>query len=157
MGGAEDQRGVEASSPSGSGWLIVGLRRGVALAALYGLLCIALAWIAGRVTGSEWDLVALGLLFAVFGLPVGALAGILLAVLCAAVDSRTERRLTRRDVAVRVIATVAAATALLAIAALDHWAVFVGGPCLLGLVSLWVWPLPDRLPLTTTGVDPDEV
>ena len=26
-------------------------------------------------------------------------------------------------------------------------------PCLLGLVSLWVWPLPDRPPQTAAGVD----
>ena len=144
---------MEHASPSGSGWLTVGLQRGVALSVLYGLLWIAVAWVAARVAGSETDVVFLGLVFALFGLPVGALVGILLAAVCAAVDRRTERRLARRTVAVRVIGAVAAVTALLAVAGLDYWAVFVGGPCVLGLVSLWVWPLPDRPPQTAAGVD----
>ena len=51
---------MEPASPSGSGWLTVGLQRGVALSVLYGLLWIAVAWVAARVAGSETDVVFLG-------------------------------------------------------------------------------------------------
>ncbi|MEZ5350732.1 MAG: hypothetical protein R2714_16260 [Microthrixaceae bacterium] len=149
MASVQDQKGIEPTGRTGTGWLMVGLQRGVALSVLYGSLWIAVAWIANRVRGPETDVVTLGLVLALFGLPIGALAGTLLAAVCAVVDRRKEGRLTRRTVAVRVIGTVAVVTALLAAAGLDYWAVYVGGPCALGLASLWIWPLPDRRPPMT--------
>lgn len=128
---------------------MVGLQRGATLPVLYGVLWIAVGWIADRVTSSETGAVTLGVLVTLFGVPVGAISGTLLAAICAVVDRRTGRRFPRRTVAVGVIGTVAAVTAILAAAGLDYWALFVGGPCALGLVSLWVWPLPERPPLMT--------
>jgi hypothetical protein len=118
---------------------------------LYGVFWIVVGWVADRVTGSETGATNLGVVVTLFGVPVGVLAGTLLAAICAAVDRRSDRRLPRRTVAARVIGTAAAATALLAAAALDYWAFFVGGPCALGLASLWVWPLPERPPMTRTA------
>jgi hypothetical protein len=133
---------------------MVGLQRGAALPVLYGVLWVLVGWVGDRVTGSETDLSGLGVvvwLVMLFGVPLGVLAGTLLAAICAAVDRRSDRRLPRRTVAARVIGTAAAVTALLAAAALDYWAFFVGVPCALGLVSLWVWPLPERSTRTRTA------
>lgn len=146
MAHAEDQATVEPAGRAGTGWLVVGLQRGAALPVLYGVSWIAVGWVADRVMGSETGAVTLGVLVTLFGVPVGVLAGMLLAAICAAVDRRSDRRLPRRTVAARVIGAAAAATALLTAAAFDYWAFFVGGPCALGLLSLWVWPLPERPP-----------
>lgn len=144
MASAEDRVGVQPAGRAGTSWLVVGLQRGAALPVLYGLCWIAAGWVADRVSGSESGAVTLGVLVALFGVPVGVLAGTLLGTICAALDRRSDRKLPRRTVAVRVVGATAAVTALLAASALDYWALFVGGPCVLGLVSLWLWPLPER-------------
>ena len=153
MASAEDQAGILPAGRRGTGWLMVGLQRGAALAVLYGVFWIVVDWVEDLVTGSR-NMSGLGVLVwlhLLFGVPLGVLAGTLLAAICAAVDRRSDRRLPRRTVAARVIGTAAAVTALLAAAALDYWVFFVGGPCALGLVSLWVWPLPERSPMTRTA------
>jgi hypothetical protein len=141
-----EESGGDRSKRAGTSWLVVGLVRGVVLPVVYGMLWMVGGWIADLVVRSETGIVQLGFYFAVFGIPFGAAAGVALGAICAAVDWKTARRLTRRRVAVWVVGSVMAGTALVAATALDFWAIYVGGPGALGLASLWVWPLPQRRP-----------
>lgn len=144
--GLEHHEGTDPAEGSGTSWLLVGLERGVALGVVYGVLWMAVGGVVDLVSDSETGTVSFGFMITLVGFPVGALAGTLLGMICAVVDRRTGRRLTRRTVAARVIGTVAVATGLWAAAGIDYWAIFVGGPCALGLVSLWAWRLPERPP-----------
>ena len=152
MASAEDQAGNSPAGRRGTGWLMVGLQRGAALPVLYGVLYIAFGWVADRVTGSETGMVNFGLGVVIFGVPFGVLAGTLLATICAAVDWRSDRRLPRRTVAARVVGT-ATAVSFYGVPAwgLENWVIYVGGAGALGLVSLWVWPLPERSTRTRTA------
>lgn len=134
----------------GTGWLLVGLQRGVVLPVVYAALWAAFGALFDWVSGSSAPVAPLAVWLGLFGVPVGALAGVLLGAVCALVDRWTGGVLGRRAVAVRVVMAVAAVSAVLAAAAFEFWVVFVGGPAALAVASFWVWPLPAR-PQRTHG------